>query len=419
MRTLLLLALFALFAGVGVVALIETDPGYVLIAYGNYTLESSLWVFLVLFALFTGLLYLLLRLLRRLLASNRTLMGWLGGRRARVSQRLTTRGLINVIEGNWIRARRQLLRGAVNNESPLLNYLMAARASFELGEMDKVREYLGAAEDSDAEAGIAVELTQAELKLAGGQYEQALATLVRARRNAGKHPQVLGLLARAYRGLEDWDSLESLLPELSKYGVYDQAQMDALSRELYDHQLQAAAGNVAGLASRWQAVPANLKTDEAMQTAYVEALLSCEAYDEAAKFLQKSLKKQWLSQLARCYGGLQGQRLPKYRAQAEAWLSAHGKDRNLLMALGRLCCREEQWSKAREYFEKAHELEATPEVCAELGRLLSAMGEPRPAGAYFREGLLLAAQLQELPGPAPALQHDEVPRLEQPEGIAQ
>ena len=197
MRKMLLLALLALFAGIGVVALIETDPGYVLVSYGNYTLESSLWVGLVLLALFTGLVYLLLRLLRRLLSSNRSLMNWLGGRRAQVSQRLTSRGLINVIEGNWTRARRQLLRGAVNNDAPLLNYLMAARASYELGEPDKMREYLGLAEASDSEAGIAVELTQAEMKLGSGQYEQALATLVRARRNAGRHPHVLDLLCQA------------------------------------------------------------------------------------------------------------------------------------------------------------------------------------------------------------------------------
>ena len=84
---------------------------------------------------------------------------------------------------------QQRLRGARNTEAPLLNYLMAARASYALNEADKMREYLGAAEESESQAGIAVELTQAELKLDAGQYEQALATLVRARRNAGRHPQ--------------------------------------------------------------------------------------------------------------------------------------------------------------------------------------------------------------------------------------
>ena len=44
MRKLFAVTLFALLLGVGVIALIETDPGYVLVAYGNYTLETSLWV---------------------------------------------------------------------------------------------------------------------------------------------------------------------------------------------------------------------------------------------------------------------------------------------------------------------------------------------------------------------------------------
>ena len=44
MRKIFVLILIALLLGVGVVAVIETDPGYVLVAYGNYTLETSLWV---------------------------------------------------------------------------------------------------------------------------------------------------------------------------------------------------------------------------------------------------------------------------------------------------------------------------------------------------------------------------------------
>ena len=398
MRKMLLLALLALFAGVGVVALIETDPGYVLVAYGNYTLESSLWVGLVLLALFTGLVYLVLRLLRRLLSSNRTLMNWLGGRRAKVSQRLTTRGLINLIEGNWTRARRQLLRGAEGNESPLLNYLGAARASAELGEPDKMREYLGLAEASDSEAGIAVELTQAELKLGGGQYEQALATLVRARRNAGKHPQVLKLMCEAYRGLKDWDNLGKLLPEMRKHPVYSGEELRALEREVYGEQL-AGAADLAALNARWEGVAADLRQDESLQLAYFDGLITQGGFDQAAKFLQRSLKKQWNSALARGYGSLQGERLAKHLGQGEAWLSSHPEDAGLLLGLGRLCCREELWGKARDYFERSYQQEKTADVCAELGRLLAAMGEPRPAGAYFREGLLMATSLPDIPSP--------------------
>jgi HemY protein len=238
MRRIFLLALIALLAGVGVVAVIETDPGYVLVSYANYTLETSLWVGLLLLVLFTLAIYGVVRLIGKLVAGQHSVASWLGTRKARRSSRLTTRGLINFIEGNWSRARRQLLRGAKNNEAPLINYLMAARASYRLNEPDKMREYLGAAEASESEAGTAVTLTQAELKLRAGQYEQALAPLVRAKKNAGRHPYVLDLLQQAYRGLNDWDSLVALLPELRKHEVLREEELTGLERQAHIERLQ-------------------------------------------------------------------------------------------------------------------------------------------------------------------------------------
>ena len=77
MRKIFTLILIALLLGVGVVAMIETEPGYLLLAYGDYTLESSLWVGLVLIVLATLLLYGLVALLRRVLGGkSRWLAGW-------------------------------------------------------------------------------------------------------------------------------------------------------------------------------------------------------------------------------------------------------------------------------------------------------------------------------------------------------
>ena len=110
MRRLFAIALIALLVGVGIVVIIQTDPGYVLVAYGNYTLESSLWVGLLLLALFIGLVFFLLRLIYRIAGGQRSLFSWLDARKTRNAQRLTSRGLLSFIEGNWLNARRELLR---------------------------------------------------------------------------------------------------------------------------------------------------------------------------------------------------------------------------------------------------------------------------------------------------------------------
>jgi HemY protein len=403
MRKTFILTLLALLLGVAAVALIQTDPGYLLVAYGNYTVETSLWVGLGLLLLLTLALYSLVWLLRRLFAGQRSVASWMGARKGRQATRLTNRGLINFIEGNWQASRRQLLRGARHNEAPLLNYLVAARASYQLGESDKMREYLGEAERVDAQAGIAAELTQAEMKLDAGQYEQAVATLVRARRNASRHPHVLDLLRQAYLGLEDWDSLAALLPDLARHEVLPREELEALERTVYLHRLQQAGareGDAAGaLQERWQALPAGWKRDRELLRAYVALLITSDAHQAADKVCVRALKQDWDSELARLYAFVHGDQPGRQLSQAESWLEGHRDDPQLLLCLGRLAARSELWGKARDYLEASYALRPSPEVCAELGRLLGALGEPKVSARYFEEGLLRDVRLPELPMP--------------------
>jgi len=412
MRKLFILCLIALLAGVGIVALIEIDPGYVLLSYNNYTIETSLWVGLLCLAIFTGLIYLTVRLWRKFWGGKDSLTGWLGARKARQGAKLTNKGLISFIEGNWSKARRQLLRGAHGNEAPLINYLVAARASYQLNEPEKMREYLGSAENTETDAGIAVELTQAEMKIGGGQYEQALATLVRARRNAGKHPYVLDLLRRVYQGLEDWKGLADLLPELKKYKVLEEADLQTLETTVHSQLFQSAlnSATLEDANKAWSSLPADLKKTSALQQQYVMSLINLKEHDAAEKFIQRSLKQEWDSTLVRLYGFVEGSNKSKQLAQAEKWLGAREKDAQLQMSLGRLAARNELWGKARDYFENSFKLERTPEACAELGRLLENLGEPKVSAAYYREGLLLReSTLPELPMPDKA--EPEVKRL--------
>jgi HemY protein len=406
MRKIFAYSLIAMLVGVGLVALIETEPGYVLISYGHTTIETSVWVGIVLIAIFVLLLYGAVRLIHFLLAGPSSVSNWLGGRRARNASQHTSRGMINYIEGNWSKARSQLLKGADGNEAPLLNYLFAARASYELGETDDMREYLGLAEASDEEAGIAVELTQAELKLDAGQYEQAVATLVRARRNAGKHPHVLDLLCSGYMGLKDWQNLQQLLPEIKKYKVMESAEYQRLEKQVYGQLLESCRDKTGGEAAtealhqQWQKTPNELKRDIAMLQTYVGLLIVVDAHDAAEKVLLRAQKQNWDSGLARLYGYTKSSNPAKQLSNAEGWLASHAGDAQLQLALGRLSCRCELWGKAREYFEASYKLDRSAEVCAEMGRLLAAQGEERPAAGYYREGIVLEeTHLPDLPMP--------------------
>ena len=218
MRGFIVLAVLGLILGAALVSQVDQDGGYVYASLGDVVVETSVWFALLAWLISWGLIALLFGALRRVWGTQRVLSGWMGQRKSRNATALTNRGLISFIEGNWERARTQLLRSARYSDAPLVNHLIAARASFRLGNIDEAKEQLGKAESVEADAGVAVELTQAELQLSAGNYEQALATLVRARANAAKHPYVLALLARAHRHLGEWDALRPLLPELRKDG---------------------------------------------------------------------------------------------------------------------------------------------------------------------------------------------------------
>ncbi|MDP5054722.1 MAG: heme biosynthesis protein HemY [Congregibacter sp.] len=348
------------------------------------------------------LLYVSLRFLHRLITSPANVLNWAGERRLRQSARLSSRGLINFVEGNWSRARKQLIRGARYSESPLLNHLMAARASYRLQEPEEMRRQLVLAAESDLEAAIAVDLTQAELQLSDRQYEKALRTLEAARKSPRKHPQVLHLLCKAYDGLGDMQAMLALLPALRKHRVGGALELDELEARIHHDLLEQAGvtGDVALLKARWKKYPARLVDDEAVQLHYLSSLLQCDEVTTVEREIEHRLKKQWQPALVNLYG-----RIPRKSAQnqistAEVWLREHRDDAQLLLCLGRLSMVEREWAKARDLLERSHKARPSEEACLELGRLLTAVGEHATAAEVFRVGSGLRKNpLPELPQP--------------------
>ena len=88
---------------------------------------------------------------------------------------------------------------------------------------------------------------------------------------------------------------------------------------------------------------------------------------------------------------------------AEAWLSEHAEDPDLLRCLGRLATREQLWSHARDYFERSAAARPSAETYAELGRLLAAMGDAKASAGCFNQALALVST------PLPALPMPEKP----------
>ena len=103
------------------------DNGYVLISFRGYVIEMSVPVL----AFLLLITYLVVRVLMRMWYAPRRLGELAARRRARIAGDRIVRGYIEMGEGNFSRGEKLLTKGVRNSETPLLNYLAAARALFE------------------------------------------------------------------------------------------------------------------------------------------------------------------------------------------------------------------------------------------------------------------------------------------------
>jgi HemY protein len=381
-----IIVVIALFASAFAAHFLLADPGYVIISFRGYVVEMSVPVLMGLAVLLLFAIW----LLRKIFLAPRRLGEAAGRYRSARSGQKLTRGMIAVAEGNFARGEKMLARAASTSDSPLFNYLQAARAAHLQGRDDRRDEWLRLAYQDAPEAANAVLLTQAEFQLDRGQNEQALATLRRLDENSKDHAHALSLLGRLYFELEDWDSLAELLPRLKKNSQLKPETLDTWMIRVRREALNRATDSDA-VAEAWKVVSRAHRSDPTLLEAYYSGLMRAGEHDRVEKELAASLKSNWQAPLVRLFGLVEATDTTKQLKRAENWLKNHDEDPDLLLAAARLCLKNELWGKARSYLETVISLRPTPEAYQEYGALLNQMGEGDAAAAAYRDGLGMVA----------------------------
>jgi len=360
--------------------------GYVLIHFRGYTVEMSVPV--LIFVSF--LAYLAVRTLLRIWQAPREL-GELAarGRSKRASQRIT-KGFIALSEGKLARGERLLTKGAADSDTPLLNYLTAARAAQAQGDHQRRDGWLKMARDSDSGAQNAVLLTQAELQITAGEYPAARKSLAQILDSQPNHPQALKLLGELLHLEQDWHGLTDLLPQLRRTKIIPSRLLDEWTVETFESQLLAPNLDIDSINAYWNKLPRALRRHERLNRAHIHALINSNNTALAATAICKSLKTNWDNELITLYGELQLADKTEQLRQTEKWLNLRPEDPVILLAAGRACIRNELWGKARSYIESSLAIAPTPGTYHELGQLMLKLDEPAAASKAFASGLTLS-----------------------------
>ncbi|MFM5126831.1 heme biosynthesis HemY N-terminal domain-containing protein [Aeromonas veronii] len=362
------------------------NKGYVLIALGNYTIESSVTSAVILAVLFYGALLIVEWLLGRVFGLRRKTLGWYGSRRRRKANQQTVAATLAMAEGHYSQAEKLMIKGASNSDTPLLNYLSAAKAAQARGDDARRDQYLQKAQEENPKAELALTLTQTQLQIEQGQYDTALAMLESVYALNPRHPMVLDQLRQVHLARQDWSALCDLIPALHKVGKLTPKQEEDLLQLAWSGRLQQAAGSFETLKAVWQDLPRKLRLEPELLACYGDLLRQLGADGEAATLWQEALRKQPMPQLLA--------RLPKLKLDNYqpllALLQKQQGQPEVDTALAQIYLLAGQLDDAQKLLEQ--EVERAPSAAAyhALGQLMDKRRLTNKANEYYRQALELA-----------------------------
>ncbi|NQZ32274.1 MAG: heme biosynthesis protein HemY [Oceanospirillaceae bacterium] len=431
MKAIVVLLFIVLAAGAFVGEKLVQDPGYVLISYDNTTLETSIWV-LLLFSFFAFLLaHWSLNLFFKFSLPTKQIGIWRKNRIARTAQKRTFKGLIALSEGQWWQAQRLLSQTAPIAAQPLINYLGAAKAAHEQGNVEHTDAFFAKAREVAPDAEVSIGLQEAEVQIDRGNSAQAFITLKRLHSLAPKHTGILRDLADLHQGQQDWDGLIALLPKLRKQKVMSAEQLAEIESNCYTNMLSTVVAKlpvesssdsrVKALNRGWKALPNNLNQSASMIVTYAQALIAAKAPDDAEKFLRAHIKRTWDNSLIGLYGTIETSDTARQYNLAISWIKKQPQQASLQLCAARLATFNQKWQEAVIHFEKSISIEPSIDAYRSLAKLLESLGEHDKAleashkAMELTEDLSPSIPLPALVEPTPVV---EEPNIEPPKSAS-
>ncbi len=374
---------------VGLVLAIQSNVGYVLLVYPPYRIDFSLNFLIILVIASFAAVYALVRLAVHTLRLPAYVRAFKETRRKEKGHRATEDALLAFAEGRFARAERFAQHALLLNDAPGINTLLAARAAHEQRDFNRRDDYLARAEKLAPHQAIARLMTQADLLLESRQPQDAIPVVQTLKSLAGKHVGVLRLELKAHQLAKNWDQVLLLIPQLEKREGIEPVQAEQLRINAHIENLKRKAHDATELQAYWSKLSTLEKANNKVALTAARFFLALGGTKEARAILEDSLTKHWDSELVELYGQCMDKDIVKQIERAENWLKDHPRDPYLLLALGRLCTRQELWGKAQSYVEASLSVESTRAAHLALAQLLEKMNQPDEACKHYRQSLAL------------------------------
>ena len=380
--------------GAVLVNAISQDPGYLLLTWGDYQVETSVWLALSALVLSLVLLWFVLRALRTTLRVPRALRRWFGIRSARGAQRRADKGFAAFFEGQWDVAEKALKKGGAPDEQTILHPLYAALAALHRGESARALTLLEQAETEGSAPASLITLVRVECHLKAGATDEAERSLEQLSASDRKTPRAKALRAELAFLQRDWQPLIELLPDVRRAGTAPEPQVQVWEREGWMGLLSQADDVPSAALSVWKRVPDALKApgqplwpallDILRQVGQAEALQA--QADALQRVLQERLQQHCEPVSLEAMKDLPDKQLLKMKKALQRWRDedSAGRCHAILARIARI---EGDTESEAALWADAHARDASASHAAGWADCLRHQGKESEASALEAEAL--------------------------------
>lgn len=415
---LIITIIIALAVAVGLAMLSMEDPGYVVLSRDPYIVRLPLLMFVLILFLGFAVLYMLFNFIVGVFRVPKRYGKWRDQSKENSAHKHTMLGYAGLIEGNWSKAEQALLKKLEHNKTPLMNYLGAAYAAQQQGQLARRNQYLDDALEKHPGHQRAINLTRARLLYQAGEFAESRNHLEALRKGASKNIPVVRLLSDVYKELGDWSSLIKLLPVLKKLDAFSEEEIIQREQLAFDNLVSSPAllqGGADRNKTAWKSLPSSKRKDPKLVAKFVSQLIKADKLKEAEKELRTALNRKFDSELIYLYGKVNSSYLEYQIQLAESLLKKHSENADLQITLARLYRYNHEYEKSRNHYKLSITAGGRNEAYTDLGALLEQMGEKETALFYLKKGIaaLYSQNGEKVDAPA----SDEIVLLEDGSGV--
>jgi HemY protein len=375
---------------VGIALFASNSTGYVVIILAPWRIELSInmLVFLIVAGYFA--FYFLTRMVATLVAIPQRVSAYRAERERDRLRRALSDALLAFFQGRYASAEKNAATALTGDETKGVAAIIAARSAHELGRFSEREQFLDQAKGSAPEVDQARLTTLADLLVSQGRNEEALAVLKDLSARDSRNLRLLRLKLQAEQAMHNWDEVLDAVASLVKLGGLGPDEAQSARRAAHLGNLQRKAQDAAALGSYWKQLPSEMRIDPAIAATAARYQIALGGHAEALAILEQALEREWNPSLVALYGEAAGTDALPQIERAEKWLRSHARDPALLLALGKLCMRQNLWGKAQSYIEASLALEPTHDGHMTLAALMEQIGKPQEAVQQFRRSAELA-----------------------------